>query len=283
VGLLPGCTEPEVEADPDPVVLVCPEREQCIDEFCEQVLIPEGEFNMGSDHGPHADSYWPSGDERPVHAVQLDTFCIDKYEVSLERYESCVDAGECVPEGGQWEGRRSAFETWVNHYPQECLDDMDSCSQRAVNGKTYWQAEAYCEWLGSRLCTEAEWERVANGPGPDQRQHPWGDEEPTAALANIRSTNAYATDGEGFVERVDICPDGVSVEGVYNMAGNVYEWVADAYTNYESTDDGEALENPTYPATSLEDDMVGRGACFFTEPEHTVSERSLFPLDFDWG
>ncbi len=257
------------------VVYTCPERETCTEEFCDQVLIPAGQFTMGSDHEPHADSYWPSGDERPTHVVELDTFCIDKYEVSLERYQACVDAEVCTPNGLEYEF--PAADTVVNHYPNTCYRDMEPCMQRAVNAKTYWQAEAYCEWMGGRLCTEAEWERVANGPGLEQRKHPWGDEDPTAELVNIPSV------GTGFIEDVDICEAGASVEGVFNLAGNVYEWVADRYEYYDVPSDGSVVVNPTNPPISGEEDGVGRGSCFFTEPEHTVAERSTFPLDFDWG
>ena len=252
---------------------VCAEHDNCDEDFCDQVLIEAGEFTMGADHAPHEDAYWPSGDERPVHGVALDAFCIDKYEVSLQRYESCVDAGVCSPAGLLYR----AYETVVNHYAPECVDRPASCKHNAVNGKNYYQAEAYCEWVGGRLCTEAEWERAANGPGPDQRPWPWGDDPPTSARVNLPST------GTGYVERVDDYGAGASVEGVFNMAGNVYEWVADAYLPYEATDEGEVLDNPSYPLTSDADEAIGRGSCFFTEPEHAVTERSTFSPHFDWG
>ena len=76
---------------------------------------------------------------------------------------------------------------------------------------------------------------------------------------------------------------GASVEGVFNLAGNVYEWVEDAYDLYQPALSGEALVNPTNPPSSPDDDVVARGSCFFTEPVHTVAERTVFPQDFDWG
>jgi len=254
--------------------LVCAERVKCDGEFCDQVLIPAGEFNMGARHKPHEDAYWPSGDERPVHAVQLDAYCIDKYEVTLQRYEACVDDGVCSPDGLQWD---QAYETVVNHYPPECNNKRSACKYHAVNGKNYFQADEYCEWVGGRLCTEAEWERAANGPGPERYDWPWGDDAPTSTLVNLPST------GTGYVERVDDYAPGASPEGVYNMAGNVYEWVADGYTEYEATAEGEALDNPYYPPASDDADRIGRGSCFFTEPEHAVAERSILSPYFDWG
>ncbi len=267
--------EPEAgaEAGPEPE-LGCPERERCAQPFCDQ-LITAGELIMGSDHGPHLDAYWPSGDERPKHLVSLDAFFIDKYEVSLERYEVCVDEGGCDPAGLLWE--ELVYRTVVNHYPPECDDDLALCKDRAVNAKTYRQARDYCDWVGGRLCTEAEWERAANGPGPDQRLHPWGNRAPTPQLVNLPSV------GSGYVEPVDSHAAGASVEGAFNLAGNVYEWVEDAYDLYDAGLAGEVVENPTNPPSSPDDEVVARGSCFFTEPVHTVAERTVFPQDFDWG
>ena len=272
--LFPGCDDP-VEDSAVEVVYACPDKPNCTQEFCEQILIPGGQFTMGTDHEPHEDAYWPSGDERPAHVVALEPYCIDKYEVTLGRYEACVDEKKCSRYGLMYEFP-SITTTVVNHYPEWCYDDIDQCLEHAVNAKSYWQAQDYCEWQGGRLCTEAEWERAANGPGLEQRLHPWGDEDPTSELTNLPST------GTGYVERVDICEAGASPEGVMNLSGNVYEWVEDRYQVYDAPTDGSVHTNHGTPAAEG-DDGVGRGSCFFTEPEHTVSERSVFPLDFDWG
>lgn len=261
--------------DDDDLELTCPDRETCDRPFCEQVLIPSGEFVMGSEHTDRPDAYWPAGDESPPHPVQLDAFCIDKYEVTLRRYEDCVDDGVCSPDGLEHEQRD--FQTVVNHYPDQCWPDRDACPEFAVNAKNYWQAQAYCAYSGGRLCTEAEWERAASGPGPEKPSHPWGDEPPTSDRVNIPSV------GSGYVDPVDSHAAGQSAEGVYNLAGNVYEWVRDAYYPYEPAPDGEALHNPVTPPDWGGAEVVGRGSCFFTEPEETVTERSVFPMDFDWG
>ncbi len=275
--VLAGCEEDVENGD---TALSCPASLYCVGEFCEQVLIPAGDFSMGTDDPPPNDSYWPAGDARPEHSVHLDAYCIDRYEVTLERYEACADRGVCSYEGLEHNQRDT--ETIVNHYPPEC-NDRDDCPDRAVNAKNYWQAQAYCGWIGGRLCSEAEWERAANGPGMTKRLHPWGDDEPTFDLVNLPSTNAYSTGGEGYVEDVDICPDGVSAEGVYNLAGNVYEWVRDEYDEYNPPDDGEAADNPLNLPNHADDEVIGRGSCFFTNSSNTVVERSVFPPDFDWG
>ena len=270
--LLSGCP---TEEDEPPLELACPDRTNCDRDFCEQILIPAGEFTMGSDFTDRPDAYWPAGDESPPHQVQLDAFCIDKYEVSLKRYEDCVDDGVCSPDGLEHEQRE--VQTVVNHYPDECWPDRGVCDDHAVNAKNYFQAQAYCSYIGARVCTEAEWERAASGPGPDKPQHPWGDDAPTTELVNIPST------GSGYVEPVDSHGAGQSAEGVFNLAGNVYEWVQDRYDPYDPAPNGEVLENPTNPPDWGGAEVVGRGSCFFTEPTSTVTERSIFPMDFDWG
>ena len=270
--LLAACPTEEVEEE---VELVCPELNHPDRDFTEQVFIPAGEFTMGSEHTDRPGAYWPAGDESPPHQVKLDAFCIDKFEVSLRRYEDCVDDGVCSPDGLEHEERD--FQTTVNHYPDECWPDTEECQEYAVNAKNYWQAQAFCAYNGQRLCTEAEWERAASGPGPDKPPHPWGDDPPNTDLVNIPSV------GSGYVDPVDWHAEGASAEGVNNMAGNVYEWVRDKYDPYEPAPNGEALDNPVNLPDWGGAEVVGRGSCFFTEPEETVTERSVFPMDFDWG
>jgi len=271
--------EPDVAEEPDippkPVVYTCPKRAKCFRGFCDQVLIPEGEFRMGTESAPDPNSHFPSGDARPPHNVELDSYCIDKYEVTLERYEDCVKAGICSPVGLQF--KEDKIKTTVNHYPKSCYPDLNKCKHRAVNGKNYFQARDYCEWVGSRLCTEAEWERAAHGPGTDPRLHPWGNAPPTGEIVNVKPI------GTGYIENVDSYPKGVSPEGLYNMAGNVYEWTSDAYAPYDPPSDGSPEVNPKNLPASPDVQMIGRGSCFFTAPTHTVTDRSMFWMTFDWG
>lgn len=273
-----GAIDPDAAPDAgEPVVYACPERPKCKRKFCDRVLIPQGTFNMGADHGPRAAAHFPSGDERPIHAVTLAPYCIDTYEATLERYEDCVSAGYCSPLGLRFVEKADSVQTVVNHYPKSCYGNLDSCKHRAVNAKNYFQAQHYCEWLGSRLCTEAEWERAAKGPSDDGRVHPWGNTPPSSSLVNIPSV------GTGYVEEVDDYAAGRSAEGIYNLAGNVYEWVRDAYHPYQPTADGETLTDPVYPPKSADVYVVARGSCFFTEPARTTTERSKMHQTFDWG
>ena len=169
------------------------------------VLIPAGNFLMGSDKG-----YL---DEKPPHTVFLDAYYIDKYEVANGLYELCVQMDICIrPIDYSSYQRLSYFGNPI-------------FANYAVVNVTYEMARAYCEdWRGGRLPTEAEWEKAARGT--DGPTYPWGEE--------IRCE--YANYRDKACERVrDTAPvtsftQGVSDYGVYNMSGNVWEWVKDWYS-----------------------------------------------------
>jgi len=177
--------------------------------------IPAGEFLMGCQ---------PSGglpcepDELPLHSVYLDGYAIDTYEVTNARYKACVDAGICTePSTMEINGRGLYY------------GSADYAGFPVV-GVTWRQAEAYCQWEGKRLPTEAEWEKAARG-SDDARPYPWGDEEPadcerSQAGQYEADSRGYCTNGSGPVASF---PRADSPYGVMNMAGNVQEWVNDWY------------------------------------------------------
>ena len=169
----------------------------------EMVLVPEGEFTMGSDDG--------SADEKPVHQVFLDTYYIDKYEVTNALYKACVDAGVCE--------EPSDTENYNN----------SQYAQHPVVYVNWNKANEYCEWRGARLPTEAEWEKAARGT--DGRTYPWGEE--------IDSSFANYGGNVGDTTPVGSYESGVSSYGAYDMAGNVWEWVSSLYQGYPySANDG---------------------------------------------
>jgi formylglycine-generating enzyme required for sulfatase activity len=156
-------------------------------------------------------------DESPAHMVFLDSYLIDKYEVSNKDYGDFIKAnGHGSP--AYWDDPR-----------------LNSPNQPVV-GVSWYDARAYCEYRGKRLPTEAEWEKAARGPNGNL--YPWGDDfDP--AKAN------YGKNHDGS-KPVDSYPDGVSYYGLHNMAGNVFEWVLDWYDpRYYSR--LEPMVNPTGP------------------------------------
>lgn len=187
--------------------------------------IPEGKFEMGSENG--------NPDESPVHSVYLDAFWIDQTEVTNEKYKMCEDAGACKhPEQGAHLEIRDSSATRERYYGNPKYADYPAIY---VN---FSQAENYCKWVGRRLPTEAEWEKAARGT--DGRIYPWGNEPPNASLLNFDGNVGDTTSAGSY-------PDGASPYGALDMAGNVWEWVADWYDDeyYSSS----PLENPTGPET----------------------------------
>ena len=166
------------------------------------VEIPAGEFTMGNDAG--------DDDEKPAHTVPLEAFEIDLFEVTN------ADFAKFVEETGYQTGAEQAGEAGWRAY-------AEGKDNHPVVKVTWNDANAYCEWAGKRLPTEAEWEKAARGT--DGRTYPWGNEwDP--AKANTKESGFRGTVAVGsFAE-------GVSPYGVFDMAGNVWEWTADWYQAY---------------------------------------------------
>ncbi len=156
------------------------------------VYILAGTFQMGSEDG--------GSDESPIHEVYLDGFWIDEHEVTLGQYQ------EFMAETGIPGNPCGAGES----YPTACVD--------------WYDARAYCEWAGKRLPTEAEWEKAARG-GLEGKRYPWGDEDP---VCDPRAENGaqYSECSSEALPGKTFKPNGY---GLYDMAGNIIEWVADRY------------------------------------------------------
>jgi len=159
-----------------------------------QFYVPAGEFLMGRENA--------KGTSGPAHKVYLDAFWIDRVEVSNAMYLKCMAAGGCAALASD----NTRYQNWIYR-------------DHPVVYVTWEQAKIYCEWAGRSLPTEAQWEKA--GRGTDGRLYPWGNEEPSPALANFAGT--------GIHEAVSVYryPLGASPYGALNMAGNAREWVAD--------------------------------------------------------
>jgi len=195
------------------------------------VLIPAGEFVMGSDKGDE--------DEAPAHRVYLNAFYIDKFEVTNGRFAKYVEAIQSEPPWGFTDK-----ETPVIH------------AERPVRWVNWMDAMGYCLWLGKRLPTEAEWEKAARGT--DERTYPWGNDPPTPVHA------VYGLK-EGGPETVSVIGNhhmGQSPYGVQDLAGNLYEWVMDWYADNFYTNS--PAVNPRGPAEGTA--KVQRGGSYVNTP-----------------
>lgn len=177
-------------------------------------LVPAGEFTMGSNNG--------QDDERPEHLVYLDSFYMDTYEVTNSAYKQCIDDGVCDPPSSKYKFENPSY------------------AKHPVVYVNWFMAKAFCEWRGARLPTEAEWEKAARGT--DGRTYPWG-EELSCDKANYRQGNLCI----GETTLVGSYERGISPYGIYDMAGNVEEWVNDWYS-------------PTYYQVSSSSNPSGPGS-----------------------
>lgn len=198
------------------------------------VLVPAGDFMMGSDKGDE--------DESPVHRVHLNAFYIDKFEVTNGRFARFVDAIQSEP-------------PWGFADKETPIADAD----RPVRWVNWMDATSYCLWVGKRLPTEAEWEKAARGI--DGRMYPWGNDPPTLAHAvyGLKESGAETISVIGNRER------GMSPYGAHDMAGNLYEWVMDWYSEdyYLNFANGTAV-NPRGPSEGTA--KVQRGGSYINSP-----------------
>ena len=227
----------------------CQEGLCCLNDKCSTPIsiISDGSFMMGCNILTNENC---ADDEYPYHNVNVPKFGIDVTEVTVGQYRVCVeDSGSCsTPAVG------SNYCNWNysnrENHPVNCI---------------YWnQAKEYCEWSGKRLCSESEWEKAARGT--DGRIFPWGNENATCELAVIFTDGETECNVEGTLA-IGSKPAGIY--GLYDMAGNVTEWVEDDYhLNYEGApDDGSAwVDNPRRSEPGCH-----RGGNFDSWPAHVRS------------
>jgi formylglycine-generating enzyme required for sulfatase activity len=213
--------------------------------------VPAGPFGMGSTY-EHADgdcreytrklsNYdcyqdWFSN-ELPFHTVELDAYWIDQTEVTSSMYALCVQAGACQPPGHNNSATRTSYYDNPEH------------KDFPVIYTSWFDAEDYCTWAGRRLPSEAEWEKAARGT--TEQVYPWGDMPADETLLSFNIPNSD-TDAVGKF------PLGASPFGALDMAGNVWEWVADWYQfDYYAQS---SINNPKGPPSG--DYRVIRGGSF---------------------
>ncbi|MEW5869183.1 MAG: bifunctional serine/threonine-protein kinase/formylglycine-generating enzyme family protein [Chloroflexota bacterium] len=195
-----------------------------------QIQILAGKFSMGA----ASDLPQVHSDETPEHAVYLDAFWMDQTEVTNAMYTRCVQAGACAA-------------------PNNDPYFYDPARQDHPVVRVSWaNAQSYCTWAGRRLPSEAEWEKAARSS--DRRLYPWGNTEPAGNLLNFCDHNcrdalhnALVNDNYAETAPVGSYPAGASPYNVLDMAGNVWEWVADWYSDSYYTNS--PSNNPTGPAS----------------------------------
>ena len=228
------------------------------------VYVPAGEFQMGSEYG--------DDDEKPLHMVTLDPFWLDRTEVNVMQFRRFVEATGYETTAEQL-GRSYAYTNsgWQEVIGTDWVHPQGPSSQAEDNHPVVhvsgYDAISYCDWIGGRLPTEAEWEYAARGS--EGLIYPWGDIF-DGTLLNFCDKNCARPwadeaidDGYEFTAPVGSYPGGVSWVGALDMAGNVWEWIADWYAEYPS---GRQI-NPTGPATG--DFHVLRGGSW-NNPERVI-------------
>jgi len=207
------------------------------------VLINAGEFRMGSNE---------QDNEKPIHNVYLDAYYIDRYEVAHKDYRKCVIAGVCAtPKTGQ-------YNNWGN----------TDRYRHPINGVSWSDAKKYCEFVNMRLPTEAEWEKAATWKNGQKFRYPAGKNSVSCQDAVIIDKATFLDyDTNGGCNRISTWQVGSKsqeINGTYDMAGNVREWVADKYDkSYYSSND--SMKNPKGPAQGSS--WVVRGGGWGSEAE----------------
>jgi formylglycine-generating enzyme required for sulfatase activity len=206
----------------------------------EMVRVPAGDFFMGCNEKVDTEC---DSDEKSGRTMNLPAFTIDKTEVTVAQYQTCVEAGKCTRPGTGG----------------SCNWDVSGRKEHPINCVDWNQAQAFCAWAGKRLPSEAEWEKAARGT--DGRKYPWGNKGYGEAgkVANIADETAkkqnsgmsWALEGynDGFYETAPVgsFPAGESLYHALDMIGNVWEWTADWYDGekkYRSVRGGSWLDRP---------------------------------------
>lgn len=211
---------------------------------------------------------------RPAQRIWLQTFYLDRYEVTYAQFERCIKAGDCPrrPEDGRWGPRYTDF----------------SRPDQPITGVNWYQARAYCRAAGKDLPTEAQWEKAARGS--EGELYPWGDALVSCDHAVIQDRKGRScgvkkrgTSSTGRVLAVGSRPAGRY--GIFDLIGNVEEWVLDWYTDdYDACGEACSGIDPRGPCDGKSPcpgrvHRIVRGGSWYYDAEHATSwhRRPHFP------
>lgn len=197
------------------------------------VLVPEGDFEMGSNDGETS--------EKPVHTVSVDAFYIDAHAVTVGHYKQFVqETGHPAP-------------NW------DVVSKYSPTDQHPILFVSWHDAMAYATWVGKRLPTEAEWEKAARG-GLSGATYPWGDDAPDGTQCNLTGNK------DGYEHTAPVGSFPPNGYGLYDMTGNVSEWCLDEwdagfYANFPRQNPiaGETIANVLSNFANFENPRVLRG------------------------
>ncbi|HVO93981.1 MAG TPA: SUMF1/EgtB/PvdO family nonheme iron enzyme [Terriglobales bacterium] len=204
-----------------------------------EILIPAGAFVMGDD------------EDSPRREIFVDAFYLDKFEITVRRYAQFLAATGNVRPPAEWE-----------------TVHIQTDGELPVVGVDWGDAASYCKWAGKRLPTDAEWEKAARGT--DERKYPWGNDAPTPERARYGKPYQNAVYKDGVV-RVGSYTKGASPFDIFDLAGNVSEWVADWYS--ESFPRGD-VRNPKGPESGT--GRVIRGGGWYDPPQRISATRRMY-------
>lgn len=226
------------------------------------VLIPAGEFEMGTNDGEI--------DEKPIHTVYLDDYYIDKTEVTVSDYRKCVEAGKCkMPK------------TVSSYTGILCNWGKPDRKNHPINGVDWEGARDYCRFVNKRLPTEAEWEKAATWKNGQKYTYPSGNSTVSCEDAVMDDGNKYGgrdSDGCGKNGTWPVGSKSQEINGTYDMAGNVLEWVEDWYGRYSD----EYQRNPQGPSSGSR--RVFRGGGWYNlAPQLSGTVRFSFYPSFRYG
>jgi len=250
------------------------------DEFFRWVQVPGGSFLMGAQKRSKSEpAFDPSADDETLHPVDLDGFSLGRWPVTVQEYSRFLEDDGYKNEGW-WE--HGGFGKWSE---PDHWGEQSSHRNRPVTGVSWWEAMAYCSWRTQvearagrledgrivRLPTEAEWEYAARRA--TGRRYPWGNGEPDSERMNYGGNVGHPTP-------VGVYPAGSTDDGIVDLAGNVWEWCLDWYSEaiYRKVDKDQPVKNPSGPAKG--ERRVVRGGSWIFSPEYARSavRDGLLPL-----
>ena len=222
--------------------------------YADMVLIPAGEFRMGSNDNDAED------DEKPMHTVYVNAFYIDKYEVTNAQYKAFVDAN---PEWRKDQIPRAYHDgNYLKHWNGNNYPEGEG--NHPIVYVSWYAVMAYAKWAGKRLPTEAEWEKAARG-GLSGKKYPWGN------LIDPSKANY----GEKFGDTTSVGKYDPNAYELYDMAGNVLEWCLDVYhkdfyalSPHRNPTSGINISKIISDFTNVKDNHVLRGGSWFSEEQY---------------